>query len=147
MAERISVAGDKVVVGAKLPHGLIMRIFDMVDGQDPQPGGGVRDIKRAQPRDETVTIKGYLRPYSGDEPPPPAITSQWAFTENLDRDFIVRWFKENHDHDMVRNQIIFFANNLESARARARELEAMRNGLEPIDRDRLPKGIQTAKTS
>lgn len=37
-----------VTVGCKLPHGLTMRVFDMVETQEPVMGGGFRAVKVAQ---------------------------------------------------------------------------------------------------
>lgn len=147
MAEKISISGEKVVVAAKLPHGLIMRIFDKREVPEVGSGGpnGVRIVAQSLPRPETVTIKGYLQPYSGNQPPPLSQTSRWAFTENLDREFVERWFKENQDQDMVTNHLIFFASSMTAAQGKARELEALRTGLEPMDPAKLPvRGVETA---
>lgn len=130
-----------VTVACKLPHGLILRLFEMVDHDEAQPGGGYKTIKRARPRGEEIRIKGYQEP--NRNVPPPAMDGSYALTHGVDKDFFDEWMKQNADHPAVKNKLIFASEKTENVRAQVRENEGRRSGFEPIDPDKLPRGLKT----
>lgn len=131
-----------VTVACKMPHGLVLRVFDMVEVQEPLPGGGTKPVPKAQPRPQTVTLKGYLEKYN-PELPPAARGSSFALTHGVDKEFFETWLKQNQDLDLVRNNLVFAMKRVD--KAKLREFEKQRSGLEPVDRARLPKGITPFK--
>lgn len=131
-----------VTVACKLPHGLILRVFDRKDVPEPQQGGGTKDVEKWLPRPNSVQIKGYAEKYDPSLPPA-ARTSSYALTHGVDKEFFEQWLKQNHDHDAVVRGLIFAQDKPESARAKALEMKATRSGLEPIDPAKLPKRIQS----
>lgn len=133
-----------VTVALKLPHGLICRLHTMVDVEEPLPGGGTKTVKRAQPTGVTFKLNGYLRPARGDEPPPPAMPGAFALTHNIDKDTFEEWMRQNQDLDLVKNKLIFASEKADYVRREAHEHEGLKCGLEPIDRSKLPKKIQSA---
>lgn len=133
-----------VTVACKLPHGLILRLYDMVDFDEPAAGGGYRTIKRAQPRPGQVVIKGYLSRYRGASIQPLAESSSYALTHGVDKDFFDRWLVDNKDNPAVVNKLIFASDKPETVQGIAREHAKVRTGLEPINPSRLPRGIETA---
>ncbi len=139
--------GNKISVVLKHPHGLILRVFDMVDGHEPLPGGGTKTVQRAQPRADKVFIRGYLDKYD-PAMPPLSIGSRFAVTHNVDKDFFELWLKQNHDHDAVVNGILYASESPEDAAASIREKEKdFTSGLEPLDPTKLVgKRVETEES-
>lgn len=133
---------ETVTVACKMPHGLILRVFDWQEVQDPLPGGGTKAVKQAIPRTHTVMINGYLDKYD-PELPPAARSSAFRLTPGVDKEFFEKWLEQNKDHDAVKNSLIFTTKGKD--RGKPREHEKQRCGLEPINRDRLPRGIKPFK--
>lgn len=121
--------GDTVTVACKMPFGLLLRIYDMVDATEPRPDGGRNVIKRAKQIGDDVRVNGYAdgwRP--GDPSPEPA----YALTHGVSKDFWDRWRSLNADADIVKNRLIFASPASDRAHDESREHEAQRCGLEPI---------------
>lgn len=133
---------QKITVACKLPHGLELRLFKMVDMSEPTQGG-YRTIARAEPLPNTITIKGYLEKYRIDLPPA-ARGAEYALTHGVDKEFFDEWLKQNADHDVVKNKLIFASEKADTVTSMVKENASRRNGLEPINPANLPKGIQTA---
>lgn len=134
-----------VTVACKLPHGLVLRLFDMVDYDEAQSGGGFKTVKRAFPRDKTVTLNGYLTPHRFAEIQPAAPNSSYALTHGVDKDFFDEWMRQNASLAAVQNKLIFANEKQDSVNGMVRDNKARRCGMEPIDRDKLPRGVQTFK--
>lgn len=132
-----------VTVACKLPHGLVLRLFDMVDGYDPQRDGTNHRVKRAETRPGTVVIRGYLPKYDVALPPA-AQGSNFALTYGVDKEFFDEWMRQNKEHDAVINNLIFAHVTVDGATKQAKEMEGdTRSGLEPIDTSKLKGRIQT----
>lgn len=133
-----------VTVACKVPNGLILRLFDMVDVEEPVMGGGVRVVKRARPRDGQVTLNGPAVPYGERRP---AGAGGYAYTFGVDAEFFEEWLKQNAETDVVRNELVKHAASRSRLDGVCRDLKDVRSGLEPItpDKDkRIPPRIRTA---
>lgn len=133
---------ETVTVACKMPHGIVLRLFDMVSAQEAVQGGGYREIQKARARPQTIKINGYLEKYD-PKLPPASRTSSFALTSGVPKDFWEEWLKQNHDLTMVTNGLIFAHKSSASSKAESREKEKIRTGLEPIDPDHLPRGVKT----
>lgn len=126
-----------VTVGCKLPNGLILRLFNMVETQELVLGGGMRQIKEARNIGEKVFINGNMAPegkalvdrfgeqimsYSG-----------FATTPNVDAEFWDAWYEQNKHSDIVRNGLVFAHTKSIDIKAEAREKEGVRSGLERLE--------------
>jgi hypothetical protein len=131
MARPAQFSGDTIVVACKLPHGLRMRLFEMVDSQEAVAGGGFRMTKRAQPASDIVEIRGYLHDVKRSPVAMPSIGSSYALTDGINKDFFTKWLEQNADLDAVRNNLVF-AHERDTA-GQAREFKDTRSGVEPID--------------
>jgi hypothetical protein len=142
---------ETVTVACKHPHGLILRLFKMADVQEPLPGGGTKTVQRAQPLPQQITIRGYAQKYD-PALPPAAKGSKFALTEGVDKEFFEEWLRQNHDHHMVVNKLIWSyanakgegANDRRNLKAKAGELRDVKCGLEPIDPKSLKGRLTTA---
>lgn len=131
-----------VTVGCKLPNGIYLRKFRMVKRTEAVLGGGVREYEIAEPDGEAIKIDGYAAPF-GMSPQAP-VAGGYALTYGVDEDLWNAWLEANKDSDMVRNNLIFAAGRVDHAQGRAKEMASIKSGLEPLDPNNLPKGVQTA---
>jgi hypothetical protein len=129
-----------VTVACKLPNGLALRNFIMVDVDEPVLGGGLRTVKMAQPVGDVVDIKGCGVVYGGSKP----LFGGYALTYNVDAQFFEQWMKDNAEAAFVKNRLIFAHEKSDVVERRAKDNEDAKSGLERIDRNKLPKGIQPA---
>ena len=128
---------ETVTVACKMPHGLILRLFNFQEVQEPLPGGGTKSVERAQPETGTVRIRGYLDKYDPSLPPVSKVSS-YALTPGVNKEWFEEWLDQNEDLDLVKNHLIFVHDE-----GMVREFEGTKNGLEPVDPTKL-KGRVTA---
>ena len=133
-----------VSVACKLPHGLQLRVFDMITTSEPVMGGGMRDVKTARQVGEPVIIKGNAHPQN--EAPRAEISSGYAITHGVDKDFWDLWVTQNASHEAVRNGLIFAHEKVGNTAAEAREKVEVRSNLERLDPTKLPRGLESAPT-
>lgn len=144
-------ASPTVTVACKLPHGLVLRLYDMEDNDEPIMGGGFKTVKRAVQRgDEQVVLNGYLVPDSADEDAREGRERVggrlgYALTHGVDREFFEEWMKQNASIPAVKNHLIFAAARAADAKDAAKEKRGLRNGFEPIDPDKPPQVSRTLK--
>jgi len=139
-------AGGKVVVCCKLPSGLRLRVFQMIDQNEATPLG-MKSIKIAQQIGQDVLVKGSGRHDGlsdmryGNAPVPNTATFGYGLTHGVDEDFWNLWLEQNNQSDLVKNRLIFALPDVDNVTAFAREHEKQRSGLEPID----PQGDQRVR--
>lgn len=136
-----------VTVACKVPNGLILRVFDMVEGTEPILGGGSRPTKVARQRPETATIKGFSVPRGPDfdYEKAPQLAGGFALTPGVDADLFELWLEQNKESQLVREGLIFAHEKTGSAVAEAKEKADLLCGLEPLNPDkdpRAPRGIK-----
>lgn len=132
--------GGTVTVACKLPHGLFLRNFTMIERDEPVMGGGTKVAKVAQEKGDRIRINGVAVPF-GAIPNYP-IVGGYALTQNVDADFWNEWLRANRDSDVVKNKLIFAHATPAQAHDQSTEQQKVRSGLEPIDPNNLPKGIE-----
>jgi hypothetical protein len=122
----------QVTVCCKLPHGLTMRLFDMVEIYEQVLGGGSRAVKVAQERKERVTVNGFS--YAQNVAPHCKMTGGYAITTGVDKEFWDAWLAQNKDSDVVKNFMIFAHENGNSAQAQANEHAKEYTGVNAMER-------------
>lgn len=108
--------GKTVVVGCKLPNGLIIEVGS--PGED--------NYWRVQLKGSNAAniIGGY------------------GITENVDEDNFAKWLKKHAFMPAVKNGLIFVHGTVESARDIALERKDLKHGFEAVDPSKPPKGIE-----
>lgn len=134
-----------VCVACKKPGGILMRVFEFRDKDEPLMGGGYKTVKEAVQKGGAVFVHGPTVPF-GKFPEVPVVGG-YALTPNIDAEFAVEYMRQNAESDLVRNRIIYAVDKPETATRLAKEQESIRSGLEPLDPNRLPRGIETAKVA
>lgn len=139
MAERVQIAksATTVTVACKLPNGLWLQLYDMVDGREMTPQGP-QVTKVARKSGAPIKLNGCaLRFGQTSEVPMPG---GYALTQ-VPADFWAKWLEANEDSDIVQNRLVFAHDTADKASAQAREQlrEKVRSGLEPIDPKNPPR--------
>lgn len=122
--------GELVTVGCKMPSGLTLRVFKMVDTAEPVMGHGQRIVQMAREVGR-VELKGFAVPFG--QPSNRPVFGRYGLTNNVPRDLIEEWLKQNQDSEIVQNNLIFFEGDQDSARDHAKDLKTTRCGLEPLN--------------
>jgi hypothetical protein len=129
-------SGEKVTVACKLPHGLRLRLFKMVDTIENVSGNNQRTVKIARPFGEEVVIKGVAVEFGKDK----ALTGGYALTTGIDKAFFDEWMHQNAEHDAVKNNLIFAASTRDEIEGMAEDHKATKSGLEPLDMSIVKRG-------
>lgn len=139
---------ETVTVGCKMPNGLVLRVFDQEDFDEPVLGGGYRTVKRAIARNERVKINGYLKPNRGgiEQASQPAA---YALTHNVDRAFMEMWLEQNKQSALVKKELIIVHHRPGHVDGMVREHAAEISGFEPINPAKPPRvgrGVEQIKS-
>jgi hypothetical protein len=129
MVDPNKLESGTVTVACKLPHGMILQMHEMVEGNEPVMGGGTRSFKIARRVGEPVRLRGNAVPFG--KAPMYAIEGGYALTPGVDAAFFSAWLKQNADHDAVKNKLIYAVGNKDVGKPR--ELRELKSGLEPLD--------------
>jgi hypothetical protein len=137
--ERVSrpvTTGPTCTIGCKVPMGLVLRLFDMVPSMEQAPGGA-RPIKKAQPRPQTVTLRGPGHLWKNPQLPRDEVEflqpAGYALTHGVPLDFWREWYEQNKHDYLVENGLVFAAKDESDARAQSKDGREYKSGLEPID--------------
>ena len=118
-----------VTVGCKLAQGFIMELVEPGHLTQPAPRGPIVKIAGAN----TLRIPG-TNPLVG----------QFALTQ-VDKALADEWFKRNKDLKFVRDGLVFIDESASHAASVAKERAGEKTGLEPLNPDAPPKGMQPDK--
>jgi hypothetical protein len=132
-----------VVVGCKIPNGIILQLSAFEENTEPVMGGGHREVKTGRKVGEKYVVRGPAVKYG--EIPKFLMVGGYALTSGIPEDFWNEWVRQNQDSDIVRRNLIIAFPKIEDLQAKCLENEKRLTGLEPMDPLKLPiKGIQTA---
>lgn len=139
--------GETVTIACKLPHGLVLRLWQMVDVDQPVMGGGVRTVREARLDMDRgrVLIGGVAAPFG--QVPASQVSYGYALTPNVDAEFWTEWLRQNATLDVVKNKLIFAIPKPVDIPAKTRELEDNKSGLEPLDPLNLPREFRKVETA
>ncbi|MBI1213631.1 MAG: hypothetical protein GC190_19405 [Alphaproteobacteria bacterium] len=126
-----------VVVGCKVPNGLILRTFTPIDVNEPVMGGGTRAAKVSQDDGVRVALRGPATETGKANRVP--VIGGYALNRNVPADFMEKWLAQNQGSALVHNRQIIVHEQADSVEAIADEHEDMRSGLEPMAQDGDPR--------
>jgi hypothetical protein len=134
-----SSASDTVTVACKLPNGLILRVFKMVERPESGPMHS-RTVKVAEVVGEPITVHGPA--YAFGNMPPYMIVAGYALTPNVPKEFFETWFEQNKDSTFVQNKLVFAFESHDHVVGQAKEYEKNKSGMEPVDPEDLPRAFR-----
>jgi len=124
-------AGEKISIGCKLPNGLRLRNFRMIESSEPIAGGGRRTMQVAEHIGEDILLHGTATPFG--VAPKCLIVNGYAITTGVDKDAFDKWMADNKDTAFVRNKMIIAHTNVDYVAGEAKENEKRASGMEPLD--------------
>jgi len=142
MADPKATSGKTVSVACKLPHGLVLRVFNMVERDEPVMGGGFRKARMAEERAERFVVHGFS--HAQNAAPHCTIVAGYAITSGIPEEHWDLWLSQNKNSDMVRNGLIFAQNSTASITDNAKDGHKIKSGLERLDPTKLPKALSTS---
>lgn len=128
---KVTASGEKISVGCKLPNGLRLRNFRMIESSEPMMGGGRRRIEVAEHIGEDIILHGTAVPFG--QTPKCLIVDGYAITPNVDKDAFMLWLKDNANSPLVKNKVVIYHEKTDHVTGQAAELTKLRSGLEPLD--------------
>jgi hypothetical protein len=146
---------DTVTVCCKVPNGVIMQNHVLEDGFEPVFGGGSRPIKISRPVGDPITLIGSSRA-PGSDPDAKRVVGGYGMTFNVPKEDFEKWMRDNAAMDMIKNKLIFAADDADRASDQARDQKAFRSGLEGLNVEgrkasgdyidpRMPKNVKKYK--
>jgi hypothetical protein len=132
--------GDTVTVACKLPHGVILRIFDWEDYDEPMRDGSMARRRRSRPiEDQQFVVRGTWAGSAGQ-----AYNAQniavaellpggYALTHGCPKELWDKWYDQNRKSLLVTNKIVFAHADHTTVNKEARDLRSVTSGLEPLD--------------
>lgn len=120
-----------VTVACRLPHGIMIQAYNMIEASEPVMGGGSRTVKKAIPRGKSFHVLGTAVPHGHQLP----LENGFMLTHGVDADTFNAWYQDNKDQDFIKNGLVWaFASSKDTdIRARAKELRDIKSGFERID--------------
>jgi len=139
----MATSKDTVLVGCKIPNGLMLELDTFIKQTEQVIGGGVRESRIAARTGETFRLNGPAVPFG--QRPTFDIKGGYAFTE-VPKLFWEQWSK-NHK-DLLSTKQIIVAETADGLLGQARDFKDLKSGLQPLRREgkdprfpRLPSGI------
>ncbi|MFM0141740.1 hypothetical protein [Paraburkholderia sp. RL18-085-BIA-A] len=137
-------ANATVTVASKFPMDFTLRIYDFVKRYEPVMGGGTREVKIAERRRGSKEFIVQGNSWAQNRGPHQTLNFGYAITSGIPKAFWDEWLEQNKDADYVVNGMLFAHAETASTMSEAREKEKEKSGLERLDPNKLPKGIETA---
>jgi hypothetical protein len=132
--------GETVIVVCKVPMGMLLDVHRKNVVQTLILGGGTRpeDVYTADSGKVFINGPATLKGNS----PKCRVVGDYAFTPGVPKDFWERWMAEYKMWDAVKRKLIAAFKDMASAESFAHDHSEIRTGLEPLNPNALPKGIQ-----
>lgn len=134
-----------LTVGCRLPNGIILRTFELVDTPEVGPTQ-TRHVKMARFTGREFKING--NSFAQNQAPKFGQIDNhgYALTHGVPADLWNEWKEQNKDADILKFGHIFAHGEEKSVRAEATEKKDVKTGLERLDPRKLPKKIEKADT-
>lgn len=131
-------AGAHVTIYCKLPTGMFLQAYRMVEQRVQVMGGGVREEHIAEPVGLPVKINGNRTGRLGD-PARHAVIGDFGVTHGVSKDLWDQWLDANKDQPYVVNGLIFASEKGRDGEDEAHDRRDTFTGLEPMAKDGDPR--------
>lgn len=130
----IVTTGETLTVGCKLPHGIMLQLFQFEEVTEPVMGGGVRQSQIARPIAgyEPVKLNGFANYLN--QPAQKLTYGGFGMTYGVPKDIFNQWMKDNKDSEIVKKGLVFAIEGEPSgAQLEGQNRKELKSGLEPLD--------------
>jgi hypothetical protein len=125
---------EMVIVGCRLPHGLVLQHQEKRMEQEPGIGGTNKKVERWYKIGPAVTLKGWA--HHVDKGPHTLIVNGFAITR-VNAEFMAKWMEQNREHPAVASGNLIVMGTVDDAKRETAGREKERVGFEPHD----PKNV------
>jgi hypothetical protein len=142
-----------VTVACKLPHGLILRVFEMEEIEVQLLNGPPKKVKQAKELAKRFFVNGFSHaqnrapdyeivggiPLANGTP-----NGGYALTPGVPKDLWDLWWEQNKTSAMARNGLIWAMESRNDVGAKAADGAKIKSGLERMDPEHLPAILANA---
>jgi hypothetical protein len=150
--DRPVTTGETVTVACKLPHGIVLRVFDWEEFDEPMRDGSLKRSRRAIPIEAMeFTVRGTWTASAGqayaknNAAVQDLLPGGYALTHGVPKQTWDLWYQQNRNEALVKNKIVFAYSSHQTVTEEAQKLRAVKSGMEPLDpqkpAERLPGGV------
>lgn len=133
--------GATVTVASKIPFGFIMRVYRPMEGYEPVMGGGQR-ATTTWVQDGPEVVLNPCSQFQNRDRPWEVTQSGFSLTPGVPKVFWEKWLDQHKTFPAVVAGLIFAHQETASVKARALDDGEKRSGLERLNPDKLPRGLQ-----
>ncbi len=134
---------DTVTVACKLPHGLVLKLYEPAKQFVPVPGGGIREEEVMKPVEGAeITVAGNA--FRQDTSPRFEGMNNFALTRGVPKDFWDTWVRQNRRAKYVTGGFIFAYEDRKIEGA-TKERMRLQTGLERVDPNNIPARMGGSK--
>lgn len=122
-----------VVVGCRLPFGLVLQTYVLVAASEAVMGGPARDFQIARKTPHRFVLNGN-RVRVGQERTLEIVNGA-GLTRGIPAEVWDKWLEDNKNEPIVKNKLVFAHSRETEVRAMAKDAKEIRTGLEPFNPD------------
>jgi hypothetical protein len=122
-----------VVVGCRIPFGLVLQTYVMVDASESVMNGPGRDFKIARKTPHRYVLNGNRVRVGQDRRW--EIQNGAGLTAGIPADVWDKWYEDNKNEPIVKNKLVFAHARQVEVVAMAKDAKQIRTGLEPFNPD------------
>lgn len=131
-----------VTVASKLPMDFVLKLYTWTKRNELVMGGGTREVRVAEAARGVKQFIVQGNSWAQNKGAHQQIVGGFAITHGIPKDFWDQWLEQNKDSDIIVNGMLFAHGETASAISEAKEKEKEKSGLERLDPNNLPKGLQ-----
>ncbi|PVX61242.1 hypothetical protein [Paraburkholderia unamae] len=131
-----------VTVASKSPFDITLKLYDLVEQNEPVLGGGFRTFKQFRERVGAPTFMIQGNSWPQNKGPHQQIVGGYAITHGIPKAFWDEWLEQNENADYVKNKMIFAHTEAASVTSKAADQAEIRSNMERLDPSNLPRGLQ-----
>jgi hypothetical protein len=131
-----------VTVASKLPMDFVLKLYTWATRSELVMGGGTREVRVAEAARGAKHFVVQGNSWAQNKGAHQQIVGGFAITHGIPKAFWEQWIEQNRESDIVVNGMLFAHGETASTIAEAKEKEKEKSGLERLDPNNLPKGLQ-----
>lgn len=122
-----------VIVGCRIPFGLVLQTYMMVAASEAVMGGPARDFEIARKTSHRYVLNGSRVRIGQDRSW--EIVNGAGLTHGIPEEVWNKWYEDNKNEPIVKNKLVFAHAKEVEVRAMAKDARSIRTGLEPYAPD------------
>lgn len=131
--KNVATGAATVVVGCRLPFGVVLQTYLMVAASEAVMGGSAREFRIATKTGHRYVLNGNRVRVGAERAF--EIVNGAGLTRGIPADVWDKWYDDNKNEPIVKNHLVFAHKREVEVRAMAKDFKSIRTGLEPYNPD------------